>query len=66
MIRIEYGRDIVEELRGLIGFTHIGENVSLKHEVIERAIAEIQFLRGMASAVTKGESFSDIKKGAGR
>jgi hypothetical protein len=64
MIRVDTGKDIVEELRGLIGYTHIGQYASIKHEVLERAIAEIQYLRGMAGAVTretKDESFLNLR-----
>ena len=69
MIRVDDGKDIVEELRniaagdpdGVMKINQWGEQIK---GIAERAIAEIQFLRGMAGAVTKGESFADIKKAA--
>ncbi len=71
MIRTEDGKDIVEELRniaagdpaGVMKINQWGEQIK---SIADRAIAEIQFLRGMAGAVTKGESFADIRKVAGR
>ena len=67
MIRTEDGKDIVEELRHLkeYGVMNVSEHIEAT-AVLDRAIAEIQFLRGMAGAVTRGESFADIKKVAGR
>ncbi len=70
MIRTEDGKDIVEELRniasgdpaGVMKINQWGEQIK---SIADRAIAEIQFLRGMAGAVTKGESFADIRKAAG-
>lgn len=72
MIRTDTGRDIVDELRGMLdlrglptGNSDINVMVrTVSRDLLERAIAEIQYLRGMAGAVTKGESFRDIKQGA--
>ena len=69
MIRTEDGRDIVEELRNIaagdpVGVMKINQWGEQIKSIAERAIAEIQFLRGMAGAVTKGELFTDIQKKA--
>ena len=68
-LRVDDGKDIVEELRNIaagdpIGAMKINEWGKQIADIAERAIAEIQFLRGMAGAVTQGESFGEIKKAA--
>ena len=57
--------DILDELRHLqeYGVMNVSEHVAAT-DLLGRAIAEIQFLRGMAGAVTQGESFREIKKAA--
>ena len=68
-IRVDDGKDIVEELRNLAAGDPAG--TMKRYEwgpqlaaVLERAIAEIQFLRGMAGVVSQGESFAEIKEKA--
>ncbi len=57
------GRDIVAEMRAAIAFEEKnGDTNGCTMELMERAIAEIQFLRGMAGAVSQGESFGEIKR----
>ena len=67
-LRVSDGKDIVEELNLVLGSgldpTVVECNLLIKHALVERAIAEIQFLRSMAGAVTQGESFGESKKAA--
>jgi hypothetical protein len=62
------GRDVLAELRQLAQWGDEHTDLDTPHtvDVIKAAIAEIEFLRSHAGAVTQGESFDDIAKRVGR
>ncbi len=60
--------DIVGKLKSLLEFLDAppsGRQVAVHREVITEAIAEIEFLRTHAGAVTRGDSFDDILRKTG-